>query len=277
MDASSHPLIRLMRRYVEDYTNRGDLTVIPEILSPKYQITISGDTLDYREYVEMVEGAYGHFPNLQLVVHDLFTDGERLAMRFSEHAGSPRHGGNRAVWQGIGLYRWDGRDRLTECVVEQDFYGRRQQLAAGRESPLEERHPDPWSTRVAPPIPEAESVFANWLLAVGNRRAASDGQTGGVELYVNGFGARETQDRLLDEASTEIMDVFSVGDHTAARVVFAGRYAGGLYGIPDSVIGSPAILTATAVGRFSDGLIRRVHVVTDRFGLRARLKAAAEL
>ena len=95
-------------------------------------------------YRRAAERQFGQYPGLGFTVHDLLTNGDRIALRFSEHGRSARMG-SCAVWGGISTYRWDG-ERLTECWVEQDYYARRRQLDAGISNPVEPPAIDPWSS-----------------------------------------------------------------------------------------------------------------------------------
>ncbi|MGH7897076.1 MAG: nuclear transport factor 2 family protein, partial [Candidatus Binatia bacterium] len=138
------PFVALMRRYCIDYTNSHDLAVVDEIMEPDYVVHIAGLSLPRdAAYKPAVRSVFAQFPGLGLAVHEILTDGERLAMRFSEHAASSE--GALSCWAGISLYRWNGA-RLTECRVEQDFLSRRRQLASRRPDELEPPHLDPWTT-----------------------------------------------------------------------------------------------------------------------------------
>src|SRR5882762_5325019 len=102
-----------MRTYCIDYTNSHDLSVCDSIMEPDYVVHISGMALVRDEsYKPAVETVFERFPNLGLVVHEFVTNGDRLAMRFSEHAAAPE--GALACWAGISLYDWNGT-RLTRC------------------------------------------------------------------------------------------------------------------------------------------------------------------
>jgi len=99
------PFVALMRRYAIDYTNSHDLSVCDEIMEPDYVVHIAGMSL-VRDaaYKPAVEFVFAQFPGLCLAIHEIITNGERLAMRFSEHAADAE--GRRCCWAGISLYRW---------------------------------------------------------------------------------------------------------------------------------------------------------------------------
>src|SRR6185295_11710274 len=166
------PFVALMRRYCIDYTNSHDQSVCDEIMHPDYVVHISGFDLPRdAAYKPAVAQVFARFPGLGLQVHELVTNGERLAMRFSEHGASPEAGGRFAVWAGIGLYRWNGR-QLLENFVEQDFLAQEAQLEGADPAPLEPPHLDPWiGTQSVPADARAEAVARAWL-AEGDLRDA---------------------------------------------------------------------------------------------------------
>ena len=117
------PFVALMRRYCIDYTNSHDQSVCDEIMHPDYVVHIAQADLP-RDllYKPAVKGVFERFPGLGLVVHELVTNGDRLAMRFSEHGAAPAEGGRYAAWGGIGVYRWNGA-QLLENFVEPKVMG----------------------------------------------------------------------------------------------------------------------------------------------------------
>jgi predicted ester cyclase len=238
--------VEVLRRYVVDYTNGHDPKVIPSIIHQSYRFMMSGTAMGYEEYVSMVDSAFGYFPDLDLVVHDLFTNGDRLAMWFSERASSRSHGGREAVWQGVSLYRWNGVDMLTECVVEQDFYGRRQQLASGIRDTVEPTMMDPWSVDRMPPNDRAQAVVTSRLLDLAPPH--------------------------IDPSSTTVEDIFSAGQKVAFKVRWDGTYSGGIFGVDESRQGSDTSMDATGVATVTDGTMMNTHMVLDRYGLRHRLR-----
>ena len=123
------PFAALMRTYCIDYTNSHDLSVCDSIMEPDYVVRICGLALERdTAYKPSVEDVFRRFPALGLVVHELVTNGDRLAMRFSEHGATAS--GVQACWAGIGLYDWNG-SKLVSCRVEQDFWSQRRQLDDG--------------------------------------------------------------------------------------------------------------------------------------------------
>jgi len=255
------PFVALMRRYCIDYTNSHDLRVCDEIMEPDYVVHIAGMSLvrdaAYRPAVEMV---FARFPGLCLAIHEIITNGERLAMRFTEHAADAIEG-KLCCWAGIALYRWNGA-KLSECRVEQDFLSQRRQLETGRPDLLEPPHLDPWTTtRAVSGEAATESTVAEWLRSgeIGRAPAGSIDETD-----VSHFRP------VLDPTRVEIHDLFSAGRRAAFHATIEGRYRGGL---PDahSFRGEEMHLTVAGLATVERGRIEDVRIVTDRLGACARL------
>jgi len=259
----TEPLVALMRRYCIDYTNSHDLSVCDSIMEPDYVVHIAGLALERdTAYKPAVEHVFGRFPALGLVVHELATDGDRLVMRFSEH-GATANGGL-ACWSGIGLYDWNGT-RLTTCRVEQDFASQARQLRSGGPDPLEPPHLDPWlTTTAAPADPAVEGVARSWL-AAGVLHAATTGRIddGDLDAHVP----------ILDVDRVDVHDLFSCGDRAAFHASLHGTHLGGLPGVEGS--GRPAQLDVAGLVTVSDGVVHRLHAVTDRLGCARRMAAGS--
>jgi hypothetical protein len=252
------PFVALMRRYCVDYTSRHDLAVCDEIMDPGYTLNMGGHRLAGRDsaYKPAAARQFGQFPGLGLTVNQVVCSGDRLALRFTEHGASVRHGGAQASWGGIGLYRWDGRV-LLENFVEQDYFGRRRQLAGDGPDPVEPPAVAPWDTAAVPPDPDAEEVVRAWLAAgdvTGVAGAAVDDGRGGG--------------RLISAAHTEINDLFSAGGHVAFHVCQHGTLIGREPPFKNKGTGflHVAGLVTVAGGRVTGG-----RVIRDRLGLMRRL------
>jgi predicted ester cyclase len=265
--AMIHPFVALMRRYVFDYTNSHDLSVCDEIMHPEYRVHISGRTLDRDgAYKSAVAAVFEEYPGLQIQVHEIVTNGEVLAMRFTEHGASVRHGGRYAAWSGIGIYHWNGR-QLTSNVVEQDFFARRQQLTTGEAAPIEPPHHDPWvGVSVDEPVRANEEVVRSWL-------ATGDMQDVGAIID------RRKQDAMMPSAlqveATRITSLFSAGNKVAFHAVQAGRYRGGLLRDDAAVLGCSCELCIVGIATVVEGRMDRVTLVTDREGTRGYLSRRA--
>ena len=151
-----------MRRYIEDYVNPHDVSVCEEIMTPDYVVHIGGRHLAGRDdlYIPAAAANFVSFPDLHLVVHEVVTNGDRFAFRFTEIG--THLDGAACRWAGIGVYRWDGT-RLVENFVEQDHLSRKRQLGGDGPDPVEDVDPDAWSARAEPASDATEAVARAWL------------------------------------------------------------------------------------------------------------------
>lgn len=262
-----HPFVALMRRYCIDYTNSHDQSIYPEIFVDDYTVNISGAALDRdTAYGPLVEQLFAEAPGLGLTVHELVLNGDRLCMRFSEHAALPTRDGRRlAAWRGIGLYKWDGQ-RLVENFVEQDFLSRREQLASGRPDELEPPHLDPWMTTGAtPPDPGAEEVARTAVLTDAlhtARWAQIDDRLG-----------RAVTPLVVSPDEVTINDLFSAGRRVAVHATLRGGYRGGIDRLGDDALGREATLQVAALVLIgADDSLEEVRAVTSRDGVLAALR-----
>jgi predicted ester cyclase len=266
------PFVALMRRYVNDYTNRHDTSVCAEIMEPDYTLRMGPHEVAGRDelYIPASRKQFTQFPGLCLTVHEIVTNGDRLAMRFSEHGRSVRHSGNAAAWTGLGLYRWNGR-RLVENFVEQDYLARRRQLASGIPATVEPPALAPWDTEALPSSPESEAAVRDWV-AGGPAHQSPTLDTDPVGVALDD-GDTAT---LLEDASSQVDDLFSAGSHVAFRVTRTGTYAGGLEGVDDALVGAPGSLHLVGLVTVADGRVTGGRIVRDRLGLaRSLTKVAA--
>jgi predicted ester cyclase len=255
-----HPFVAVMRRYAVDYTARGDLSVCPDIMIDDYRLHMGVHHLTGRDgpYAAAVRAQLDQFPTLGFTVHEIMTNGDRLAMRFSEHGASVRHAGRQASWPGISTYRWDGQ-RLTDCWVEQDYFARTRQLATGSADEVERPGIDPWAAEPISAAPDVEAVVRVWLekgdLADADHVVLDDG------------GARVA----LERTATTVDDLLSAGSRAAFHVTMRGPYAGGLPGFEDAV-GTEVALGACGMVDVVGGSVASVRAVTDRLGVTRQLR-----
>lgn len=245
-----------MRRFALDWLGRADASVCAEIMSPSYSILIGGHTLDGRDdaYIPGTLAQLDRFPGLLLSVQDLWTDGDRVAMRFTEHGPSEADGGQPAAWSGIGLFTWDGT-QLTRNVTEEDYHSRRRQLAQRASDPVESPAPAPWAATPEPADPGTEAAVREWL-STGDLTSA---------VLDDGWCGQPTP-ALLDVTSVEVGELFSAGSRVAFQAVQTGRYRGGLPDT-DGRAGREAQLSVIGMLTVDDGVISG-RVVRDRVGLR---------
>lgn len=261
-----HPFVALMRTYCIDYTNSHDQSWYPEIFEDDYVVNINGLRLIRDEsYGPATKQLFDDAPGLGLVVHEFVLNGDRLAMRFSEHASMPNSDGSRALtcWAGIGLYKWNGR-RLTENYVEQDFLSRRRQQRSAVADALEPPHLDPWvGTRPVAPNSAAESAAAEFV------RRGDFTDAARVEIDA---GDSDTP-IVVGSDEIAINDIFSAGDRVAVHATVTGPYVGGIDSLPESAIGERASLPIAALLQMQpDGSVAHIRAVTSRELVRTRLR-----
>jgi hypothetical protein len=257
-DVTIHPMATLMRRFAVDWLDRADEAVTEEIMAPGYTVRIGGVVLEGRAaYTPATSGQLAQFPGLMITVHDvLYADGDRAALRFTEHGASAK--GGAAAWRGIGLFRAEG-GMLVDNVVEEDYLARRRQLTTGAADPVDPPMVAPWTAPVGAADPAAEKVVREWLEVGGP--ASADG------AVTCDDGAA---DRLLDVSGCEVGNLFSAGGRVAFHAVLRGAYVGGLPDV-DAAVGREAALSVVGlVSVGADGVVGG-HVVRDRLGLRRTL------
>lgn len=244
-----HPFVRVMYRYIEDYCNQHDTAVCREIMAPEYVVHIAGRSHVGRDdrYVPAAAAAFENFPDLQLVVHELHTNGERLVMRFTER-GRNRHTGRVAAWGGIGLYDWNGAV-LTSNWVEQDYASRHRQVeGVSGPDPVDDVPTDPWSVDVVAAEQLSLEAAQRWLWA-GDLFAAES-------VVIDDSWITGRADLPLEIASVEIDDIFSVGSIIAAHV-----------GLCD---GGGRRLNASVILRMQGSQVVALRAITDRLAFAGR-------
>lgn len=259
-----HPLAAVLRRYAYAYTAAHDFRVCSEIMIDDYVLRMGEYEIRGRdaEYIPATRKQYRQYPGLGFTVHDLVLGQDRAALHFTEHGRSVVHGGG-AAWSGISLYRWDG-ERLVECRVEQDYYGRRTQQRIGRANPVAPPGLDPWTVPPAGADPDTETAARAWLSA---------GGLAGVPIgSLDDEHAAPTRRMLLSASQTTVLDLFGAGDRVAFHVLTAGTYAGGLDDL-DGYRQRPASLYVTGLATVRDGTVTDVRAVTDRLAAERRLDA----
>ncbi|GAA3522904.1 hypothetical protein GCM10022222_00990 [Amycolatopsis ultiminotia] len=255
MTTSISPIVEVARRFAIDWLDRADTSVPPTIMTPGYVVHIGDVELEgLPAYTDGTVGQLRQFPGLGLTVHEVVTDGERLALVFTEHGASTKHSGNAAAWSGVALFRWDG-ERLVENWTQEDYYARRRQLAEGVPDVIRPPAPAPWTTQPRSSDPGIERVVQDWLAKPElDHVTVDDGRDSGL---------------VLEVGSVEVLERFSAGDQVAFAAVWTGTYRGGLDDVPSGT--DPVGLGVAGVLTVGSGGVVGGSIVTDRLGLRRRL------
>jgi hypothetical protein len=259
---SASPVIGVLRRYVCDYVNAHDFSVIGEFMAEDYTLETGGVQVKGRDgpYRSAVARQLEQFPGLVFTAHELVHCGDRVGIRFTEHGASARHGGRAAAWPSIAIYQLRGGS-LSRCAIEQDYFSRRRQLETGVPAPVDPPAVAPWDTREAVANPDAEAVVRVWLasgdfLRTANVQVDDSRATGGVEPVVEG-------------GRVEVLEMLSGGDRCCFHAVHWGTVADEF-----AAAGSPAEPVAihmSGLVTVADGEVVGGNLIRDRWGLFRRL------
>lgn len=248
--------LRLVRRWSIDWLNGQHPQVCEELLAPGYTLTIGGYVLGPRSsYVPATLAQLARYPGLVVTAHQTVCAGDRVALVFSEHGASSRLAGRAATWSGVALFRAEGA-ALAGCFAEEDYYGRRRQLAAGQADPVDPPAVAPWDQQAAPADPAAEQVVRDWLSGPDLRSAP---------VVCDDEGTGQIAQQLLEVHGCRVDELFSAGDQVAFHARQTGRYLGGLEGLEDAV-GRAGALELAGVVTVRGGQVVAGRVVRDRLG-----------
>ena len=125
----------VVRRWIEEGWNKGNLAVIDQVYIPNYvQHEPAPETVNSSEALKHYVGAYRTaFPDLNLSIEDLIAEGDKVVWRFksSGHQSGPFMGmpatGKSGSITGIVIFRLEN-DRIAEAWVNIDALGLLQQL-----------------------------------------------------------------------------------------------------------------------------------------------------
>ena len=125
----------IVRRWVEEGWNKGNLAVIDEVYAPNFvQHEPPPQTVTSSEALKQYVGAYlTAFPDLNLSIEELIAEGDKVVWRFtsSGHNNGPFMGrpatGNSGSITGIVIFRLENR-RIVEAWVNIDALGLLQQV-----------------------------------------------------------------------------------------------------------------------------------------------------
>ena len=128
----------VVRRAFDEVANKGDMTTVDEIIAPEYvrhDLAGGPDAHGPEGVKRLITGLRAAFPDLQTTIEDIFSDGEKVVVRFTvrgTHSG-PFQGmaptGREATWRGVNIYRVSG-GRIRETWQLADGLGILRQLGA---------------------------------------------------------------------------------------------------------------------------------------------------
>ena len=128
----------VVRRAFEEVANGGDMTTVDEIIAPEYlrhDLAGGPDAAGPEGVKRLIAGLRAAFPDIKTTIEDIFSDGEKVVVRFTvrgTHSG-PFQGmaptGREATWRGVNIYRVSG-GRIRETWQLADGLGLLRQLGA---------------------------------------------------------------------------------------------------------------------------------------------------
>lgn len=259
--------LKLFRRYVDDFVNRRDFSVLPEIMAADYTLYTSGLTISGRDtdYQAAVAKQLAQFPDLVFSIHELFVCGDQIGVRFSEHGASTKHAGSRAAWTNIAIYEVQ-QGRLARCTIEQDFYSRQRQLSSGHPIAIDPPALAPWDKSRCEHDPTAEAVVRDWL--------ASGEWLDDPNIQIDDARSTGVTDRIIAGGTTNIDKIIAA----QGTVAFHGEHQGP---IADDVVRLTNTSTTPIETIYLSGLVTvkgsRVasgNIIRSRLGLYRKLNGA---
>lgn len=264
MDRTTASPVALMRRYVNDYVNRHDFSVISQFMADDYTLRTGGATISGRDgfYRDAVAKQLSQFPGLIFTLHEIHHCGNSVAMRFTEHGASTRHAGRAAAWPSIAIYKVRG-GMLAECTIEQDYFSRRHQLESGIPVIVDPPAIAPWDTVEQAPNTAAELVVRRWL------EQASFTAAGRVQID----DARATGEvaKIIDDPTFEFLDIMSAGNHVAFHAMQRGLLAADFTDGSSTPSGTPVCMHLSGLIEVRDDTVHAGNIIRDRWGLYRRL------
>ncbi len=260
--------LEAFRRYVTHFVNCHDFGALPDIMAEDYALRTQGLVISGRDgpYRAAVAKQLEQFPGLVFTPHELFHVENRLAVRFSEHGASLRHGGNAAAWSNIAIYTVR-KGRLAGCSIEQDYYSRREQLERGRAAAVDPPPTSPWDVPASHDDPQSAGRVREWL------QSARYLDQGNVRLDGMCSGAP----RIIADGDVEVLDLLAGDNRVAFHAVHRGTLAGDFPSDQAPARRTAAFIHMSGFVHLKDGEVERGHIVRDRWGLFRRLSSARPL
>jgi predicted ester cyclase len=261
---SISPSAQLLRGFAVDFLTAHNLAAVETIMEPDYSLHIGGFDLSGRDdkYLPATGAQLEQFPGLCVTVHDTVVGPDALAMRFTEHGASNRHGGRLSTWGGVTLFRIQN-GRLHRGWAEEDYFARKRQLADGICDAIKPPHPAPWDAACEAPNAEVEALASAWL-----RDPAIWSDSSRID-EISAGGPRLAEIARIE--SVVIDQLFSAGQRGAFHLTCTGTYSGMFEDIDPARIGDSVTLRLAGIFDVAGGQISRIQVTADRLGLHRSL------
>jgi predicted ester cyclase len=258
------PSARLLRGFAVDFLTCHNVAEVETIMEPDYTLNIGGHTFSGRDnsYLPATAGQLEQFPGLCVTVHDTVIGPDAVAMRFTEHGASNRHGGRLSTWGGVTLFRIKN-GRLHQGWAEEDYFARKRQLAESSCDEIKAPHPAPWDAPCDAPDAEVEAAASSWL-------TNPDNWTGTARIdEISAEGPRFAD--LVAIETVTIDQLFSAGQRGAFHLSCRGTYRGGFPDIDAEQAGQRVTLRLAGLFDVKGGQVSHVQVTADRLGLNRSL------
>ena len=258
------PSAQLLRGFAVDFLTCHNVAAVETIMEPDYALSIGGFLLNGRDdnYLPATAAQLEQFPGLCVTVHDTVIRPDAVAMRFTEHGASNRHGGRLSTWGGVTLFRIRN-GRLHQGWAEEDYFARKRQLAGGGCDVVKAPAPAPWDAPCEDPNAQVEALAAAWLV---NHSSWAD--TSRID-EISAEGPRFADLVALD--GVKINQLFSAGNRGGFHLSCTGAYTGGFADIDPARIGQNVTLRLAGIFDVAGGQISRIQVTADRLGLHRSL------
>lgn len=258
------PSARLLRGFAVDFLTCHNPAAVETIMEPDYSLSIGGHLFAGRDdsYLPATAAQLDQFPGLCVTVHDTVIGPDAVAMRFTEHGASIRHGGRLSTWGGVTLFRIRN-GRLHQGWAEEDYFARKRQLASGTCDVVKAPHPAPWDAPCEAPDAAVEALASDWLSNPANWADAARID----EISAEG-------PRFADLVAIEAVAVdqlFTAGSRGAFHLSCNGSYKGGFGDIDPGRSGQSVTLRLAGIFDTAQGQVSRVQVTADRLGLHRSL------
>ena len=254
------PSAQLLRGFAVDFLTCHNLAAVETIMEPDYALNIGGFLLSGRDdtYLPATAAQLEQFPGLCVTVHDTVIGPDAVAMRFTEHGASNRHGGRLSTWGGVTLFRINN-GRLHQGWAEEDYYARKRQLANSTCDVVKAPHPAPWDVPSEAPDGVVEALARGWLT-----NPASWADTSRID-EISAEGPRFADLVAIDTVTID--ELFSAGQRGAFHLWCSGTYKGGFADIDSMRIGQSVTLRLAGIFDTAGDEVLRVQVCADRLGL----------
>ncbi len=261
---SISPSARLLRGFAVDFLTAHNVAAVETIMEPDYSLSIGGFLLSGRDdsYLPATAAQLEQFPGLCVTVHDTVIGPDAVAMRFTEHGASGRHGGRLSTWGGVTLFRIEN-GRLHRGWAEEDYFARKRQLASGACDVVKSPHPAPWDAPCEAPDAAVEALASAWLASPANWADPSRIDE------ISAEGPRFADLGVIE--SITINQLFSAGNRGAFHLSCNATYRGGFEDIDPARIGQSVTLRLAGIFDVAGGQVSRVQVTADRLGLHRSL------